>query len=301
MRITPSRMTASDLASALEGKREGREWRCRCPVHGGRSLSVTEKDGRLLVVCRAGCSQGEVISELKRLGLWEGVTGYESTPPPESEPSNHTERKADRASELWNESLPITPGNPVHSYLKNRGIVLPEYPSDLRSHPHLDYWEIGEDGKPVRTGTFPAILAIVRNPQGRPVALHRTYLTEDGHKAPVSAPKKIMKVYDLAGSAVKLFPPMDGVLGVCEGIEDALSAFILWRIPTWTCLGTSGLKGFEPPGEVQELVIFTDNDEPGKKAAIELAERMEEKGKAVRIRVPSGHKDINEVLKGACK
>ena len=223
-------------------------------------------------------------------------------PPPEPEPSNHTERKADRASELWNESLPITPGDPVHSYLKNRGIVLPEYPSDLRSHPHLDYWEIGEDGKPVRTGTFHSILAIVRNLQGRPVALHRTYITSDGHKAPVPSPKKIMKVYDLAGGAVRLFPPREGVLAVAEGIEDALSAWVLWRIPCWAAIGTSGLKGFEPPEGVRELIVFADKDEngAGQKAAIELADRLEEK-MAVRVRIPSGHKDINEVLKGAYK
>ena len=296
MRITLSRMTASDLALCLEGKREGREWRCRCPIHGGRSLSITEKDGRLLLTCRAGCPQDAVIRTLREMRLWGNETCCDNIPPPEPEPSNHTERKADRASDLWNQSHPITPGDPVHSYLKNRGIVLPEYPSDLRSHPHLDYWEIGEDGKPVRTGTFPAILAIVRNPQGRPVALHRTYLTEDGHKAPVPAPKKIMKVYDLTGSAVKLFPPREGVLAVAEGIEDALSAWVLWRIPCWAAIGTSGLKGVVPPEEVKEILVLADNDWPGKKAALELAQRLEDMRKAVRIATPSGHKDINALL-----
>ena len=241
-------MTPQDLAAALEGKREGQEWRCRCPVHGGKSLSITERDGRLLLTCRAGCPQDEVIKALREMGLWGNESCCDDIPPPEPEPSDHTERKANRASELWNESLPITPGDPVHSYLKNRGIVLPEYPSDLRSHPALPYWEAGEDGKPVKTATFPAILVIVRNPQGRPVALHRTYLTEDGHKAPVQSPKKLFKVFDLSGGAVQLFPPRDGVLAVCEGVEDALSAWVLWKIPAWATIGTSGLKGFVPPG-----------------------------------------------------
>ena len=293
-------MTVLDLAEALEGRKEGRGWRCRCPVHGGRSLSIAEKDGRILLVCRAGCSQSEVVSALKRLGLWEGVTSYESTPPPEPEPSNHTERKADRASNLWHQAHPIELDDPVHTYLRNRGIVLPEYPGDLRTHPHLDYWETGEDGKPVRIGTYPAMLAVVRNPQGRPVALHRTYLTEDGHKAPVQSPKKIMKVRDLTGSAVRLFPPRDGSLAITEGVEDALSAWILWGLPCWAVLGTAGMKGFVPEEDVKEILILADNDEPGKRAALELAQRLEDMKKAVRIRVPSGQKDINTLLtKGA--
>ncbi len=291
-------MTARDLADALEGKREGHEWRCRCPVHGGRSLSVTERDGRLLLICRAGCSQGEVISELKRLGLWEGATGYQSTPPPAPEPANDAARRADRASKIWEQSNPVQPGDPAHTYLKNRRVALLEYPSDLRTHPSLPYWTQNDKEKWVCLGKWPAMIAIVRNPKGRPVALYRTYITSDGHKAPVPAPKKIVKVFDLAGSAVKLFPPRDGFLAVCEGIEDALSAWLLWQIPTWATIGTSGIKGFDPPEGVRELIVFADKDEngAGQKAAIELAEKLKEMKKAVRILVPNGHKDVNSLL-----
>ena len=291
-------MTPSELAEALEGKKEGHEYRCRCPIHGGRSLSLTKKDGKILVTCRAGCPQNEVISELRRLGLWGGNDASYEAPPPAPEPPNDTGRKADKASDLWNQAHLIESGDAVYAYLKNRGIILPEYPADLRCHPRLDYWEIDDTGKPLKTGVFPAMLAIVRNSQGKPVALHRTYLTEDGRKAQVSAPKKILKVHDLAGSGVRLFSPRDGLIAVCEGIEDALSAWILWQIPTWAVLGTSGMKTFRSPEEILGLTILADNDEPGKKAALELAQRLEDKGKkAVRIRVPSGHaKDINQLL-----
>ena len=156
-------MSASDLADALQGKREGHEWRCRCPVHGGRSLSITEKEGRILLICRAGCPQGDVIKALREMGLWGNESCYE-IPPPEPTPPDDTERRADRASDLWNEAHPIESGDPVHAYLKNRGITLPEYPSDLRCHPALDYWKAGQDGKPVPLGKWPAMLAIVLNP-----------------------------------------------------------------------------------------------------------------------------------------
>jgi putative DNA primase/helicase len=145
------------------------------------------------------------------------------------------------------------------------------------------------------------MLAVVRNPQGRPVAIHRTYL-ENGKKASVSAPKKIMKVHDLTGSAVRLFPPREGFLAACEGIEDALSAWILWQIPAWAVLGASGVKAFQPPEDVKEILILSDNDEPGKKAALELAGRLEAMKKAVRIVTPSGQKDVNGLLmKGSVK
>ncbi len=288
-------MTAQDLAENLEGHREGHEWRCRCPVHGGRSLSIREKDGKILVVCRAGCSQGEVVKALQEAGLWGSGTGYEIPPP--TEPSkDDTERRADRASDLWNETHPIEPNDPVGGYLRGRGIVLNTWPEDLRTHPRLDYWEVSDGGNPIKTGTFPAMLAVIRNPQGHPVGIHRTWIAPDGSgKALVDSPKKIYKVGDLSGSAVRLFPPRDGLLGVTEGIEDALSAMILWSLPCWACLGTSGLKGFEPPEEVGKLIVFSDNDEPGKKAAMELAGRLK-KTMAVGIRIPSGHKDINALL-----
>ncbi len=69
---------AQTIASALRGKRQGSGWVCLCPVHeadGGRhkpSLSVTEKDGRVLVHCHAGCPQEAVIEALRGMGLWEG-------------------------------------------------------------------------------------------------------------------------------------------------------------------------------------------------------------------------------------
>ena len=43
-----------------------------CPAHNDEkpSLSLAEKDGKILVKCFAGCSQEAVIAELKRRGLW---------------------------------------------------------------------------------------------------------------------------------------------------------------------------------------------------------------------------------------
>lgn len=65
--------TAENIARELDGRRSGAGWVCRCPAHEDRSpsLSVTEKDGRLLVKCFAGCGQQSVVDALKARGLWQ--------------------------------------------------------------------------------------------------------------------------------------------------------------------------------------------------------------------------------------
>jgi len=63
-------MTAAEIASALGGRREGRSYRCPCPIHGGRSLIVTERRGKTLFRCKGGCEQNAVLAALADLGLF---------------------------------------------------------------------------------------------------------------------------------------------------------------------------------------------------------------------------------------
>ena len=66
-------MTAAELALALGAvRREGNGWRCRCPAHDDHdpSLSIIERDGRVLFNCRAGCDQNAVIAALRQRDLW---------------------------------------------------------------------------------------------------------------------------------------------------------------------------------------------------------------------------------------
>ena len=65
-------MTGAEIAAALNGRREGKGWRCLCPAHDDQapSLSIIEKNGKVLLTCRAGCEQGVVIGALRERGLW---------------------------------------------------------------------------------------------------------------------------------------------------------------------------------------------------------------------------------------
>lgn len=70
--------TIHEIAAALNARRSGAGWMARCPAHEDRtpSLSLTERNGRVLVHCHAGCSQEAVIAALRERGLWhEGPCG----------------------------------------------------------------------------------------------------------------------------------------------------------------------------------------------------------------------------------
>ena len=67
-------LTAREIAQGLKKSRktsDGGYIAC-CPAHDDKnpSLSITEKDGKILLHCHAGCVQSEVISSLTNMGLW---------------------------------------------------------------------------------------------------------------------------------------------------------------------------------------------------------------------------------------
>jgi 5S rRNA maturation endonuclease (ribonuclease M5) len=66
-------MTPDELAHALAARRIASGWMARCPAHDDRnpSLAITERGGKLLLHCHAGCGQRDVIAALRDLGLWE--------------------------------------------------------------------------------------------------------------------------------------------------------------------------------------------------------------------------------------
>jgi putative DNA primase/helicase len=64
--------SVDEIVRALGGRRSGAGWIARCPAHEDRnpSLSVSVRDGKILVHCHAGCDQRAVVEALKALGLW---------------------------------------------------------------------------------------------------------------------------------------------------------------------------------------------------------------------------------------
>jgi len=71
--VGPEPLTAGEIARHLRrGKRSGSGFTACCPAHDDRNptLSLHERDGKILAHCHAGCSQNEVIGALRKRGLW---------------------------------------------------------------------------------------------------------------------------------------------------------------------------------------------------------------------------------------
>ena len=121
------------------------------------------------------------------------------------------------------------------------------------------------------------MLARVTDENGRLLSLHRTYGTEEGEKAPVASPKKLMSG-SVEGGLVKLYPLGEGgELGIAEGIETAAAAHYLCRIPVWSAISVGGFQNLKAiPEGIVRLVIFGDNDKSfaGQAGAWALAARL---------------------------
>lgn len=205
----------------------------------------------------------------------------------------------------------VNGGHPAKAYLESRMIpysVVSEQ-SELRLAASL----MTKEGETLHK--FPGILARVVDANGDLVTLHRTFLTHDGNKAPLEEPKKIMPVAQnkhLAGSAIRLGgDPIEGYLGIAEGIETALSVITATGLPCWSVVNSFGMETFQPPAGVHTVIVFGDKDvadpvtgkRPGQDSAAHLKGMLEKTGiRVLRVfpkePIPEGSKgvDWNDVL-----
>lgn len=263
-------MTAREVVAALNGRWHGFYGMACCPVHEDRepSLSISDgNDGRLLVHCFAGCDATDVLRAINGRGLGE-------------RPAEPVARVPDRdngplALEIWH-SARRTAGTLAEDYLRGRGITIPVPPS-LRYHPGLCHAQTGL--------ILPALIAAVQGPDRRIVAVQRVFLNEYGRKATVSTPK--MSLGPLGAGAVRL-AHAGPVLGLAEGVEDALAAMQTTGTPCWAVLGGNRLRRVELPPEVAEVSIFSDGDAAGREAAEKAVRHYRREGRKARAFLPPG-------------
>ena len=268
-----------------------------CPICGGKDRArFDNKDGRGTFFC-AQCGPGDGVGLVMKVNGWtfkeaaeriEMLVGDVAVVEPKPERSDDQKRRALR--ELWRRSKPIEAGDPAGLWLKNRVGMEKDFPSCLRFVERLRY----EDDEP---SYHPGMVALISGPDGRPLGLHRTYLTETGAKAPVEAVRRQMPGPRCLGASVQLCPPAAS-LGLSEGIETALAAAALFGMPVWATLNTTLMVEWVPPPEVKEVVVFGDNDAKfgGQKAAYTLAHRLAVKGLTVRVEFPEdAGEDWNDV------
>lgn len=253
-----------------------------CPVHGGtKPYRFDDLGGNGTFIC-THCGAGDGFSLLKLFHGWEfkqtlkevasylagSQVPYPSKAPlaeSSSKPNTPNLRVIKENEELWNSSYLITPGTPAYKYFERRlhGWItyLACRSEALRWHPKVEYFH---DGKKI--DEFAAIIARASNLAGEAVAYRKIYITDDGEKAKVPAPKKWTPVPfkgATKGSAVRLYPiEPDTPLIVGEGLENVLAAIHLFGTPGWAGGDAATMSSMElpPPGLVPEVLIIVDND-----------------------------------------
>lgn len=190
-----------------------------------------------------------------------------------------------RLAKLWGQCLPAKRGDPLSLYLAHRLQCDPWPVAEcLRLHAALPYRIDGET-----VGTWPAMLARLSAPDGRLLALHRTWLTTDGRKAPTpGACKKLTPTAGhLSGACIRLGKPKAGQIGIAEGIETALAARHASGMPTVAAYSAGALASWIWPSDLRRLVIFADADPAGSDAADKLRQRARFAGLNVEVMTPT--------------
>jgi putative DNA primase/helicase len=280
-------MTAHDLAGRLNLQKYIRSWRGTCPACDyGRVFSVKAgKDHRPVVYCANGCSQDDLANVLAR----NFGDAWKPADAPQADVEGDAAKRARKSAEamrVWAGSTSLHANDPAFMYLVHRG--LPE----LAASPALRF---RGDCQHPEGGRYPALVALVQGADGRPVAVHRTYLTNAGRKAscePVKASKG-----PVWGAAIRL-APVAAELVVGEGVETTASAARLMGLPAWAAISAGNLaSGLVLPPEVSAVLIAADPDPPGEKAAQDAAKRWQAEGRRVRIARPTGKGDFNDLLR----
>lgn len=321
---------APELSEAME--RAGRHVACPHPEHGGaddfRLFTDFKDTGGGICNCGGGRDGIAVLrwlhgwsfpEAIEQVGLALGLEreqGYVrdergrsrprfapqvSTPSSSSVSDEENLRRRRKLKEVWQGGIPVDSDDaePLLRYFEHRGLdplqAIFALGQEARFHPSLPLWEKGEKPgePPQKLGDFPALLTLVRDAEGRPVSVHRTWLAEDGRgKAPVSKPRKMMAFpsdRSVEGGHIRLGAvPEDGVIGVAEGLETAMAAMQATGMPVWPCLAERILRGFEPPAGVTGVVVFCDRDTTGigAEAGEELVGKLREAGLRARAVVP---------------
>ncbi len=273
-----------------------------CPACGGKdrfrfdNKDPTGKTGYGNWICNQ-CGAGDGFTLLEKVKGWSFAEAAREIEPIVGSIKAHTEPSRKRSSDwirranndLWQVGLAVAEGDPVALYLASRGIKPERFPRFIRHVEQCRYKD---------AGYHPAMVAKVIAPDGKPSTLHKTYLTPFGGKADVPEPRLLMPGEFAKGAAVRLAPPA-ATLGIAEGIETALSATQLYRVPCWAALNAGRLMEWIPPEEATEIVIFGDNDAnfTGQQAAFALARRLTHAKLSVRVEIPPDvDSDWNDAL-----
>jgi hypothetical protein len=209
--------------------------------------------------------------------------------------------RTSRAMSIWR-AADHPAGTAVETYLAGRGLELPGDAAGEAIRFHMTCPFMGERA--------PAMVALVRDIRtNKPVAIHRTVLTPDGHKGEVNGQSRAA-LGPTSGGAIKLTADADVTtcLGIGEGIESTLSLLRLPAVgphtPIWSLIDAGHVEQFPVLAGIEGLFVGVDNDESGtgQHAAEVVANRWLTAGvEVIRVVPNTPGQDLNDLVRGAAR
>lgn len=288
-------MDAARLAYALRATRSGRQWKCKCVAHEDSSPSMIIFDGKVSVQvrCLAGCDQRDIISELKRRGLWSAADNTrQHSPAVNAQKVSHETVMRDRARALFDGAL-LCAGTPAEHYLAGREI-----------------WSVAKEIEDIRFSMRcpreqylqPALIVAMRHMvTGAIEAVQRIFISQDVHGRVIKDGKPMM-LGPVRDCAMMLAPiGKRGELHVAEGLESALSVRAMDYSPVWALGSCGAIERMPVLDDVDSLLIWADHDAPGIRAAAECLNRWECAGRDAKVRLPNIEgQDAADVWRARC-
>lgn len=254
---------------------------CPCPVCGGKDrYKFDNLKGQGTWICNQ-CGAGDGWALLQKVldcdfkTACEQVAGIVGKIEPSKVAKDYCYSSPEVLNKMFLDSRPITKNCLVGLYLASRGLEI--FPKVLRYTKNC-YEPETHKGQH-------AMLAIMSRVDGQAVMIQHTFLDvvtcgKMDVKTPRRYTNKCKKFVDkndkLSPSAIRLFPPEHGQIGIAEGIETAIACVQKFDIPTWAATNAGLLQSFEPPPGIKQVHIFGDNDPTytGQAAAYHLANRL---------------------------
>lgn len=290
-------MTLHGIVAAFGGDLYHGGQRVNIPAPGhsaaDRSVSLLLAEGRVIIHGFGAADWRSIRDHLRDAGFIDAegrLTGGGAPGP--SAPRPDRRLRLETALRLWDGTLALQPGDPAALHLRRRAVT-GRHAGDLRFHP----------GAPVsvyRTGgrTRPALVAGIRDAEGRLSAVELTYLEPSGQPAAGLALTRKTVGLVPPGAAVQL-SPVAAEMVVGEGVFTTLSAIDRFRLPGWALMSANNLAAWTPPPEVRRVLIAADRGAVGEGAAARLGARLRSQGVETRILWPEApFDDWNAVARG---